>query len=162
MFPVIFFSIAIVLALIHIFRLKKRTNARIIELLLVYLVVFNYGIQAIFAATFQTLQPLQTAERIGFTPSPFEFEVAMGNIGMGIAALMAMFWRGRYILGPVITCTIFIYGAAYGHVVQYMKGDHAPYNSGIFFWFGDVIIPTIILLLAVAYYVSVISNNKAK
>lgn len=160
MFPVIFFAIALILALIHISRLKKRTNAKVIELLLVYIVVFNMGLQAIFAATFQALQPLQTAEKIGFAPSPFEFEVAMANLGMGIASLFVIFWRGRYILGPVIANTIFIYGAAYGHFFQAAKGDTAPYNGGIFLWAGDIIIPTVILILTVFYYTTGIAKMK--
>lgn len=160
MFPVIFFAVGLILALIHIASLKKKTNGKVIELLLVYLMVFNMGIQAIFAATFQALQPLETAEKIGFAPSPFEFEVAMANLGMGIASLVVIFWRGRYILGPVIANTIFIYGAAYGHFVQRAQGDIAPYNTGIFVWAGDIIIPSIILMLTLFYYTTVISKAK--
>ena len=160
MFPVIFFSIALILALFHISRLKKRTSAKVIETLLVYFVVFNIAVQGIFAGFFQAFRGPQTAAEIGFTYSPFEWEIAFSNIGLGVAALMSIFWRGRYILGPVIASTIFIYAAAYGHFVQAAKGDVSPYNGGIFLWAGDIIIPTIILILAILYYNTVISKKK--
>jgi hypothetical protein len=160
MFPIIFFTIALLLALFKLSRLKKRTTAQTIEVLLVYFMVSNIGIDALFGAYFQIFQAQQTAGMIGFTFSPFEFEVAMANVGIGIAALLSIFWRGRYLLGPVIASTIFIYGAAYGHFVQAAKGNTAPYNGGIFLWFGDIIIPTIIVILAILYYNTVISKTK--
>lgn len=158
MFPLVFFAVALVLALIHLSRLKKRTTAKTVEILLVYFMISNIGIDAIFGAFFQAFQPAATAQKIGFTLSPFEFEVAMANLGIGVSALFALFWRGRYLLGPVIANTIFIYGAAYGHFVQASKGDIAPYNGGVFLWAGDIIIPTIILILALIYY----SNLESK
>lgn len=160
MFPVIFFSIALVLALIHISRLKKRTTAKVIEVLLIYFMVFNIGVQGIFAGFFQAFNGKQTAAEIGFTYSPFEWEIAFANIGLGVAALLAIFWRGRYVFGPIIANSIFIYAAAYGHFVQQAKGDTAPYNGGIFLWAGDIIIPTIILILAVLYYINAVSKAK--
>lgn len=160
MFPIIFFAIALILAFIHLSRMKKRTTAKTIEILLVYLVVFNIGIQGIFAGFFQAFQGQKTAALIGFTYSPFEWELAFSNIGIGVAALLAIFWRGRYILAPIITNTIFIYAAAYGHFVQAAKGNTAPYNGGIFLWAGDIIIPTIIVILAIMYYTTVASKNK--
>lgn len=160
MFPVIFFVIALVFALLWIFRLKKKTNAKIIEILLVSFVVSNIGVQGIFAGFFQASEGQHIAKLIGFTYSPFEWELAFSNIGIGVAALFAIFWRGKYILGPVIANTIFIYAAAYGHFVQAARGDIAPYNGGIFLWTGDIIIPTIIVILALFYYATVISKSK--
>lgn len=160
MFPVIFFSIALLAAVIHIARLKTRTPEKIIETFLIYFMVSNIGVAGIFAGTFQAIQGPETAAMIGFTYSPFEWEVAFANIGMAVTALLAVFWRGRYVFGPIIANTIFIYGAAYGHFVQAAKGNYAPYNGGIFLWAGDIIIPTIILILAILYYKNVVSKKK--
>lgn len=160
MFPVIFFSIALLVALFLISRLKKKTPAKVIEILLVAFVISNIGVDGVFAGFFQAFMGKQIASQIGFTFSPFEWELAFANIGIGLAALMAIFWRGKYIFGPIIANTIFIYAAAYGHFVQAAKGDTAPYNGGIFLWAGDIIIPTIILVLAVLYYTTAVSKQK--
>lgn len=162
MFPVIFFAIGLVVALFKISRLKKRTKGQVIEIVLVCFIVSNIAADGIFAAFFQAFYPARTAADIGFTLSPFLFEVAMANFGMAVAAFMGIFWRGRYLLGPVIANTIFIYGAAYGHFVQAAQGNTAPYNGGIFLWAGDIIIPTIILILAILYYKEVISKTPQK
>lgn len=160
MFPVIFFAIACVIALFKISRLKKKTTPKIVEILLVCFVVSNIAVNGIYAGFFQAIMGPQIAKDIGFTYSPFEWELAFANIGIGVAALLSVFWRGRYILGPVIANTIFIYAAAYGHFVQAAKGDTASYNGGIFLWAGDIIIPTIILVLAVLYFSMVVSKGK--
>lgn len=160
MFPVIFFAISLIVAFILILRLKKKTTPKIIEILLICLVISNIAVDGIFAGFFQIVMSKSVAAQIGFTYSPFEFEVAMANLGIGISALMVIFWRGRYIFGPVIANTIFIYGAAYGHFVQSARGDTAPYNGGIFLWAGDIIIPTIILILAILYYFTTVNKLK--
>lgn len=160
MYPLVFFGIAIICALIDIFRSKDKTQTSIIEKSLLWLMVWCIGAQGIFAATFQIFTPQMVAKDIGWQVSPFEFEVAMGNLGMGIAGVLALAWRGRYWLGPLITYLIFIYGAAYGHIVQQTRGDVSAYNSGIFLYIGDIGIPTIILILALLFYFKVLPKYK--
>jgi hypothetical protein len=160
MYPIIFFGLAVLSAFIHLARIQKRTMPVVVETLLLWLIVWCIGVQGIFAATFQILMPDKIASDIGWAPSPFLFEVAVGNLGMGIAALLALVWRGRYWLGPLITYLIFIYGAAYGHIMQQARGDHSAYNSGIFLYIGDIGIPTLILVLAVLYFFTVLPKYK--
>lgn len=160
MYPLIFFGLALLSSFIHLARVKKRTTATIIEVMLLWLMVWCIGGQGIFAATFQILMGPQIAKDIGWQPSPFEFEVAVGNLGMGVAGVLALVWRGKYWLGPLITYLIFIYGAAYGHIMQQARGDHSSYNAGIFLYIGDIIIPTIILVFAVLYFFIVLPKYK--
>lgn len=162
MFPLFFFAIGIIAAGIHILRAQKRNKPFIIETLLIYLMVFCMGIGSLFGAAFQIFQAPETATMIGWAPSPFLFEVAMSNVGLAIASLFVITWRGYYPLGPVIASTIFLYGAAYGHFVQINKGDMAPYNSGPFLYISDLFIPTVILVLAMLYHRCVLLPNKKK
>lgn len=161
MYTLFFFAMAVICSLIHLSRVKKRTTPVVIETLLLWFMVWCIGGQGIFAATFQILMPEKIAAGIGWSRSPFEFEVAVGNLGMGVAGLLALVWRGKYWLGPIITYLIFIYGAAYGHLVQQAHGDHAAYNTGFFLYFGDMIIPSIILVLAVLFYFMVLPKKRS-
>ena len=160
MYPIIFFALAMVSTLIHLSRIKKRTMPAVVEVALLWLMVWCIGAQGIFAATFQIIMPDKIAADIGWAPSPFLFEVAVGNLGMGVAGVLALVWRGKYWLGPLVTYLIFIYGAAYGHLMQQAAGDHSAYNTGIFLYIGDIIIPTIILILAVLFYFTVLPKYK--
>jgi hypothetical protein len=162
MYPLIFFGLASISALIHLSRIKKRTSPQTIETILLWLMVWCIGAQGIFAAVFQIWMPGMIAEKIGWQASPFEFEVAVGNLGMGVAGLLALIWRGKYWLGPLITYLIFIYGAAYGHIVQQRLGDTSQYNSGIFLYIGDIIIPSIILIFTVLFYLTVLPKYDRK
>jgi hypothetical protein len=160
MYTLFFLGLAILSALIHLARVKKRTTPVTVEIILLWLIVWCIGVQGMFAATFQIAMPEQIAKGIGWQQSPFEFEVAAANLGVGIAGFLALIWRGKYWLGPIITYLVFIYGAAYGHFVQEAKGDHAAYNTGIFLYAGDIIIPTIILIFAILYFFIVLPKYK--
>lgn len=160
MYPLFFFSFAIIASLIHISRTKKRTSAKLAEIFLMYLIFFNIGVQGVFAFMGHAFMANQIAREIGWPiGSPFQFEVAVANLGMGVAGLLGIFWRKTYWLAVLIMSSVFIFGAAYGHFVQMAKGDMSPYNSGIFLYFGDIIIPTIIVIVAIWYFSS---NSKAK
>lgn len=160
MYPLFFFSFAIIASLIHISRTKKRTSAKLAEIFLMYLIFFNIGVQGVFAFMGHAFMAGQIAREIGWPiGSPFQFEVAVANLGMGVAGLLGIFWKKTYWLAVLIMSSVFIFGAAYGHFVQMAKGDMSPYNSGIFLYVGDIIIPTIIVIVAIWYFSS---NSKAK
>lgn len=153
MYPVFFFTIAILGATIHYALTKKKSRARMIEIYLAYLIFCSVGLQGLLAASGHIFMADKVAEQIGWpTGSPFQFEVGVANLGMGVAGVLAPFFRRLYYLATVIIYAIFIYGAAYGHFVQQARGDHSPYNTGIFLWVGDIIIPTIIVILTLLYF----------
>ena len=160
MYPVFFFAFAIIASLIHISRTKKRTSAKLSEIILMYLIFFCLGFQGVLAFMGHAFDANQVARDIGWpTGSPFQFEVAVANLGIGVAALLGIFWKKTYWLAVLITSLISLFGDTYGHFVQMAKGDMSPYNSGIFLYVGDLLIPAIILVVAIWYFSS---NSKAK
>lgn len=153
MFPVVFFLAAIIGATLHLFiRKKPRKTQRIIGIYLLYLIVCSIGLQGIYAWYGHTFLATQVAAQIGWPNSPFQFEVAMANFSLGILGILSIWFGKEFKLATVIGYCIFIYGAAYQHFVQIANGDHAQYNSGIFLYMGDIVIPTVILLLMFIYY----------
>lgn len=160
MYPLIFLTLALIASFIHLSRVKKRAHTKVVEIVLMYLIFFNIGAQGVFAAMGHIFMANQIATEIGWpTGSPFQFEVGVANLGLGIAGLLALWFRKTYWMGVVIANTIFIYGAAYGHFVQMAKGDMSPYNSGVFLYVGDILIPTLTLILLVAYYLMTIRGK---
>lgn len=154
MYPIIFFVIAITLATIHLFASKKKkTTQRVLGLYLTYLIFFNIGLQGLLAASGHILMPNVIAEQIGWpTGSPFQFEIGIANLAVGVAGVLCVWFGAGFKLATVAINSIFLFGAAYGHFVQQAKGDTSPYNTGVFLYFGDIIIPAIILILMIAYY----------
>ena len=52
---------------------------------------------------------------IGWNWSPFEWEVGVANLGMGIAGVMAGSFGKDYWLAVIIVVATFLWGAAIGH-----------------------------------------------
>lgn len=157
MYPLYFFGAAVVATVIHLIIKKQTDFISILQTLLMYLLFFCVGLQGILAWYGHTFMADQIAKQIGWpTGSPFQFEVAVANLGIGLAGVMALFWKKRAWLMLGIPYLVFIYGAAYGHIVQMQRGDTSPYNSGIFLYIGDIAIPTIILILLIIYYFKIV------
>lgn len=155
MYPIIFFTIAIIAATTHLFvSKKKKTPERITGIYLTYLIFFNIGLQGIFAASGHILMPNAIAEQIGWpTGSPFQFEIGIANLAVGVAGVLCVWFGAGFKLATVVINSVFLFGAAYGHFVQQAKGDTSPYNTGVFLYFGDIIIPALILILMLVYYI---------
>lgn len=162
MYPLIFFVVAIVVATIHLFvSKKKKTTQRVAGLYLTYLILFNIGLQGLLAAAGHILMPNTIAEQIGWpTGSPFQFEIGIANLAVGIAGVLCVWFGAGFKLATVLINSIFLFGAAYGHFVQLEKGDTSPYNTGVFLYFGDIIIPAIILILMLVYYIKFRAHTK--
>lgn len=155
-----YLACALMAATIHFLLSKNKGKERVLEIYLLYLIVFCIGVSGLAGAYFHTFLAAQTAERIGWLAgNPFQFEVAMANLAVGIAGILCIWLRGSFWLATVIIASIFIYGAAYGHFVQIAKGDHAPYNSGVFLYVNDMGIPLLYDALTLLYFRCVRKKN---
>lgn len=161
MYPLYFLGAAVVFTIIHLLISKQpKTFNYVLQTSLMYLLFFCVGLQGIFAWFGHTFMANQIAEQIGWpTGSPFQFEVAVANLGIGLAGVMALFWKGKAWLMLSITYLTFLFGDFYGHIVQMQKGDTSPYNSGIFLYIGDLAIPVFIMILLILYYFKVVKEE---
>lgn len=120
--------------------------------LLKYLLFFNVGFMGIIGFIAHTFYAEQTAIHIGWAPgSPFQFEIGMANLAFGIVGLLCLRWHGRFWLATALASSVFYLGCAYGHWVEYTKGDVAPLNVGPTIWLNDLVLPLVLLGLAFTY-----------
>ncbi|PJD97016.1 MAG: hypothetical protein CK425_04455 [Parachlamydia sp.] len=161
MFPIIFFMIALLYAFIRIFREKIITLKEQIEVVLKSIIFFNIGCMGLLAFYAHTFMPDETARSIGWpTGNPFQFEVAVANLAFGVLGIISPWFRPLFWAATVMGNVIFLFGAAWGHFVQWELGDAAPYNSGPFVWFGDGVIPLIYGSLMLYYYYRWIKSSE--
>jgi len=95
---------------------------------------------------------LLAARFIGWQDSPFQFEVGVADLAIGVAGCAAFGADLGFKAATVLVNAIFLLGDAAGHVRQMLAADNfAPGNAGPVFYL-DVILPlaTIILLVASA------------
>jgi hypothetical protein len=146
-FPLTFLILGLVLALIRIFRHEQRGTARIVDALFAYFLLCSIGLSFLYNFVMHVFFGSMAAAFIGWAPSPFQYEVGYASLGFAVLGLMA-FWRSlSFRAASVIGPTIFLWGAASGHIYQMITAHNfAPGNAGIIFWM-DILIPIIGLAL---------------
>ena len=141
-YPLSFLILGFLLGLIAYARAPKKPGALTEALFSYYLLSalgFSYLLNFVMHVFFQKT----AAAYIGWQPSPFETEVGFASLGFAAVAFLA--FKGPYPLrvGAVLGPSIFLLGAAGGHVYQMIAAHNfAPGNAGIIFWM-DIVVPLI-------------------
>jgi hypothetical protein len=117
------------------------------ERLLRWVLLLPIGVTGLWAGFFHLATPDVAAAMIGWQPSPFQFEVAMADLAIGITAILAV-WRGLdFKLAAIVAAGVFLLGDAVGHVRQMIDaGNFAPGNAGVPFVL-DIVGPLLAALL---------------
>jgi Na+/melibiose symporter-like transporter len=146
--PIACWALALVFAAVAVAR-GPRPIARgfVVDRLLRYLFVFPVGIMGLWAFWGHVFFPAEAAASIGWATSPFQTEVGMANLGLGLAGLYAAFstWQARLATNLVVAG--FLMGAGVTHILSMMEsGNFAPGNAGPIF-FTDFATPIAIFAL---------------
>jgi len=153
MIQIIFTLIAVVGASAHLaFSPERRKNgAAIAGTYLVYLLFFYVGLMGILTAYAHVFRPVETSASIGWSTSPYEYEVGMADLTVGVLGVLCAGFRGNFWLATAIANAVWLLGDAVGHVRQItLNNNHAANNSGIFLA-TEFIMPLVILVLTLYY-----------
>jgi len=97
----------------------------------------------LYNAVFHIFLGELVARFIGWTDSPFQFEVGTASLGFAAVGFLAAFGSFDLRLAAIIGSGIFMLGAAGGHVYQMVTAHNfAPGNAGFIFW-SDILLPLI-------------------
>lgn len=139
--------------LIHLFMLDKseRTKKKVLELLLLYQIVFSLGMTSILAFIGLTVMPEYIAEYTGWPACPFQQELANVNLAFGILGILSIWYRGNFWLATIWGFSIWIIADGIHHIVDMVQNDnYAPGNIGINL-ITDLTVPTILLIILYFY-----------
>jgi len=146
--------LSMLLPLLHLAIAKGPWTCRnVLRLLLVYAFIFDVGgVGFVFGFIPHVFFANAAAKLIGWTPgSPFQFEVGLHDGAWGILGFLCVFIGGGFWLATALGWSLFLLGAAYGHVHQLLvEGDFAPYN--LIPAFTDTFIALWLLGLLYAYH----------
>ncbi|MGL4430534.1 MAG: DUF6790 family protein [Silvania sp.] len=139
--PLVMFILASLIPL-----LTHRQTGRYAERYLSWLLLLSIGVASLWAGLYHTLSPQTAAAFIGWQSSPFQFEMGMADIALGVVAIVS-FWRGlEFKFAVVLWVVIEFAGLVYGHFHQLATtGDHQAGNAGILL--GLTIIHVVLLPL---------------
>jgi hypothetical protein len=118
-----------------------------VDRLLRYLFLFPLGLQGLWAFIGHVFFAEQAAASIGWANTPFQYEVGVANLGLGLASIYAAFrgFEARFAVAIVAAC--FLIGAGVIHIVDIVgRGNLAPGNAGPIL-VTDFLTPVAILVL---------------
>ncbi len=142
-FPLSMFVLALILIAINRLVSKKISSAEIIYR---WISLFPLGFTAIYAFVMHAFYPEFTAATIGWASSPFQYEVAMADLGFGAIAILSFRANYGFRLATVIANTFWLWGDAIGHIYQMIsQQNYSVGNAGSWFWM-DIIIPLLLLI----------------
>lgn len=143
-FSLSMFILAVVFMLLHfIIRGRKISGYEIIYR---WTALFAVGFSGLYAAFMHAVFPDLTAANIGWTSSPFQFEVAMANVGFGLIGVLSFNASYGFRLATVIGNAAWLWGDAIGHLYQQIvHQNYSIGNAGSWFWM-DIILPVILII----------------
>ena len=147
---------------IHLWRDKQpRTRARVLEVMLLYVLAISIGVFGVIAFSGHAFKADQIAREIGFpTGNPFQFEVAIADLTIGVLGLLCIWLRGSFWLATIIATSVWLLGDAVGHIHELISHhNHHPGNSGPALW-ADIAIPVVAIVLYVLYRQAVASEER--
>ncbi len=146
---VIYFFI-LVFSLLQIYLRKAKSLSQRLEIFAVHLFGIG-GFSGIVSFFMHTVYADRLAESIGWPAgNPFQTEVAVANLAIGVLGFM-VFFRRDFMLPYVVAASIFGIGAGVTHIVDILQfANFAPGNAGPILY-ADFFAPLLRIGLYIAY-----------
>jgi hypothetical protein len=130
---------------------EPRTTGRVIELLLLYQLVFSVGMTSFLAFFALYIMPDFIAQYTGWPASPFEQQLGNVNLAFGVLGTLCIWLRGHFWTATVLGFSIWIFSDGIAHIMD-MEQHHnyAPGNIGVPLY-TDIAVPAVLVILLAAY-----------
>ena len=116
------------------------------EIVYRWMALFALGFTGIFTFVMHAFYADTSAAMIGWSVSPFQYEVAMADLALGVLGVFAFKASFGFRLATVIAAVVILWGDASGHLYQMIvNGNFDLGNAGTWFWL-DLIVPLILLI----------------
>ena len=124
-----------------------------VQTLLVNSLVINIGLGGLWGFLGHTFLADYMAESCNWArSSPFQFEVAVFNLALGVMGVACYWLRGDFWIATITACSIYLLGASCGHAHEMIvKKNFSMGNAGPAFFMG-IINPIVLIELALAYF----------
>jgi hypothetical protein len=137
---------AIVLAIIAAWRHSNERARCFANRLLGWLLLVAIGLPGIYTFVMHVFFPAVSAANIGWAMSPFQYEVGIADLTVGVLGVAAFWGNFSFRLAAVVAATLWLGGDAVGHVHQMIAAHNfAPGNAGSWFW-TDVLVPLLLVV----------------
>ena len=153
MVSLVFLILGLVVGALHVYLDKQpRTKGRVAQIFVLWFLVIIVGVTGVFAFIGHTVFADATARSIGWPAgNPFQSEVAVANLSVGILGILCYWMRGNFWIATVIGFSVWWLGDAVVHIRSIVvDANYAPDNAGVTFYL-DILVPVLLIALLVYY-----------
>jgi hypothetical protein len=141
---------AVLLVLALILGSIARGSQSTAERFLSWILFFPIGVTGLWAGVFHIFFAQRAAAYIGWQTSPFQFEVGMADLAIGVTACFAFRASLGFKAAAITAASVFLLGDAVGHVREMVTaGNFQPGNAGVPFY-TDLLCPVLAIVLLIA------------
>lgn len=141
------FGLALILGAIGYIKRTKNKVGHTWEPFEFWMLFLFVGLLGIYTFALHCFWPDIAAAGIGWSNSPFQWEVGIANAVVGVLGLCALKGSKSFRLATVIAVTVWLWGDAVGHVYQMVvAGNFASGNAGPWFW-TDAAAPLVLIII---------------
>ena len=144
-FGLFMFMLAMFFIALHKFVVRGRLSE--FEIVYRWMALFPLGLTGIYTFVIHAFYPQIADAAIGWAASPFEYEVAVADLALGLIAVLSFNASYGFRLATVIANSVFLLGCAFNHIyLLVMQGNFNVGNAGSWLWLDDLILPLIMLM----------------
>ncbi len=138
---------------IHLFiSKKKKTFGRVVELLLLYQLIFYIGVLGVLSFIALTFYPEYVAKFIRWPVCPFQQELGNANLGFAVLGFLSIWFRGHFWTAIVIGASVWLFADGIGHAIDaYYFGNTSEGNTGALLY-TDLLFPLFLVALLTLYW----------
>lgn len=142
------FSLAMLILAILFILLHKLIRRHVPDSEIVYrwLAFFALGLSSLYAFVMHAFFPELAAKSIGWAVSPFQYEVAMANLAIGVIAILSFNASFGFRLATVIAAVFWLWGDAAGHIYQMVQFHNFNTGNAGSWFIMDIIIPLMLII----------------
>lgn len=150
---------AVLLAGLTYWKRRDQPGNSFANQLLGWLLLLSVGLQGVYTFVIHVFFPEQAAKNIGWAVSPFQYEVGIADLTVGVLGVLAFWGNFSFRLAAAIAGIVWYWGDAIGHVRQMVvANNYAPGNAGPWFW-TDVLVPLLLVMCLAAVWKSERANR---
>lgn len=124
--------------------LQGDRSPSLLELLYRWIAFLGLGINGCYTFVMHGFFPDFTAATIGWQNSPFQYEVAIANLALGLLGLLSFYAGFGFRLAALLGNTCWLWGDAFDHIYQMIAQHNFTLgNAGSWFWM-DICIPIVL------------------
>ncbi len=139
--------LAVVLGVIGFVRRTKAGKGGVWEPFMFWLLLLFVGLVGLYTFVMHCFFSEIAASAIGWSTSPFQYEVGIANLMIGVLGIMATWSSRSFRWAVVLAAAVWLWGDGVGHIHQMIAAqDFSPGNAGSWFW-TDALAPAVLIIV---------------